>query len=158
MHFRNCASSPAQPSAPYPDDAQQSVESLAYVRTPGEVFASADPVNQIRTGLSREAEAGMNILSIDDMIVTHGFCSCWFGRRTRRWLMVLRRSGFSRVETLPLGAMVCRQLMRLTWMESVNANGIELRVTASTAVSWRLHEEDARDENPWRLNSAEVDD
>lgn len=48
-----------------------------------------------------------DVLSIDDMTVTHGFCSCWvFGRLTRRNLMVSKRIGLSLVETLPLGGIL----------------------------------------------------
>jgi hypothetical protein len=50
-----------------------------------------------------------DVLSMVDMTVTQGFCSFWLGRRTRRWLMVFRRSGFNRVEMLPLGAMAERK-------------------------------------------------
>jgi hypothetical protein len=51
-------------------------------------------------------EIRADVLSIEDMIVTQGFCSCWLGRRTRRWWIVFNRSGLSRVETLPLGAIM----------------------------------------------------
>lgn len=50
-------------------------------------------------------DTGVDILSIEDMTVTQAFCSYWFGRRTRRKLMVLRRIGLIRVERDPLGAM-----------------------------------------------------
>lgn len=43
---------------------------------------------------------------MEDMTVTQEFCSFWFGRRIRRWLILLRRNGLRRVDMEPLGAMM----------------------------------------------------
>lgn len=48
----------------------------------------------------------MYILSIEDMTVMQAVFAVRLGRRTRRKSMLLRRTGFNRVETEPLGGMV----------------------------------------------------
>jgi hypothetical protein len=120
MHLRNCASRPAQPSWPYPWEAQQSIRSgvesvIDHLRGTRELWlgwlsivvcASTKPIVVVTTPCLFVSQVFTeHILSMEDMTVTQAFCSFWFGRRTRRWLMVFKRSGFNRVVTLPLGAM-----------------------------------------------------
>lgn len=50
-------------------------------------------------------EVFRDVLSIVDITVTQGFCSCWLGRRTRRWGIVCKRTGLRRVEA-PLAGML----------------------------------------------------
>lgn len=52
--------------------------------------------------------------------------------------MVFRRSGFSRVETLPFGAMVCKQSVSPTCESGFREYIETLRETASTAMCTKL--------------------